>query len=178
MAVHKQVISRISNDNQNNILIYNFIISTFDCQGGSLCGCISARAFTLACPSGAPPLVSSSFSILKSLTQHYQSPLSGVSSLLSTLPVSVSLSLTLCCFVLLYPPSLSLLNYISAPLSLFLFRSPQFFHSKLQTLFFNKSYPDQSFPYFITSLPHTSLINHDRLTVCMSDSLDLRFCFS
>ena len=31
-----------------NILLYNFIINTFDCQGGSQGGDISARAFALA----------------------------------------------------------------------------------------------------------------------------------
>jgi len=39
-----------------NILIYNFIITTFDCQGGSQVGGISARAFSLARPGVAPPL--------------------------------------------------------------------------------------------------------------------------
>jgi len=51
MAGHKQVISRISKGNQN-ILIYNFIITTFDCQGEG----ISARAFALASPGVPQPL--------------------------------------------------------------------------------------------------------------------------
>jgi len=51
MAGHRQVISGISNGSQN-IFIYNFIITTFDCQGGD----ISARAFSLARPGVAPPL--------------------------------------------------------------------------------------------------------------------------
>src|SRR6218665_3674228 len=49
MARHKQVNSRIRKGSQN-ILIYNFIITTFDCQGGSQDGGISARAFALARP--------------------------------------------------------------------------------------------------------------------------------
>src|SRR6218665_2074360 len=48
MAGCRQVISRISKSNQN-ILIYNFIITTFDCQGEG----ISARAR----PGGALPLL-------------------------------------------------------------------------------------------------------------------------
>jgi len=59
MAGHKQVISSISNGSQK-ILIYNFIITTFDCQGGSQGGGISARAFALAHIGVAPPLTSSS----------------------------------------------------------------------------------------------------------------------
>ena len=42
MAGHRQVISRISNGSQN-IFMYNFIITTFDCQG-SQGGGISTRA--------------------------------------------------------------------------------------------------------------------------------------
>src|SRR6218665_3596782 len=38
------------------ILIYIFIITAFDCQGGSRGGGISARAFALVCPGVAPPL--------------------------------------------------------------------------------------------------------------------------
>jgi len=38
------------------ILIYIFIITAFDCQGGSQGGGISARAFALVCPGVAPPL--------------------------------------------------------------------------------------------------------------------------
>src|SRR6218665_2322098 len=49
MAGHKQVISRISTGSPN-ILIYNFIITTVDCQGGSQSGGISASAFGLARP--------------------------------------------------------------------------------------------------------------------------------
>ena len=54
-AMYTQVISRISKGSQN-ILIYNFIITgtTFDCQGGSQGGGISARAFALARPGVAP----------------------------------------------------------------------------------------------------------------------------
>src|SRR6218665_53728 len=52
MAGHRQVISCISKGSQN-ILIYNFIVTTFDCQGGG----ISAKAFTLARLSVAPPLL-------------------------------------------------------------------------------------------------------------------------
>src|SRR6218665_799766 len=51
MAGHRQVISGISKGSQN-ILIYNFSITTFDCQGRS----ISAKAFALACPGVASPL--------------------------------------------------------------------------------------------------------------------------
>ena len=54
-AGHRQVISRISKGSQN-ILIYNFIITTFDCQGGSQGRGISARAFALVLPGVAPPL--------------------------------------------------------------------------------------------------------------------------
>ena len=39
-----------------NIVIYNFIITIFDSQGGSQSGGISARAFALAPPGVAPPL--------------------------------------------------------------------------------------------------------------------------
>src|SRR6218665_733060 len=55
MAGHRQVISRISKGSKN-ILIYNFIITTFDCKGGSQGGgtCISANA--LARPGVVPPL--------------------------------------------------------------------------------------------------------------------------
>jgi len=57
MAGHRQVINRISKGSQD-ILIYNFILTTFDCQGGSLQGGdISARAFALARPDVAPPLL-------------------------------------------------------------------------------------------------------------------------
>ena len=52
MARHRQVVSRISKGSQN-ILIYNFIITTFDCQDGG----ISARAFSLPRPGVAPALV-------------------------------------------------------------------------------------------------------------------------
>jgi len=55
MAGHSQVISRMNKGNQN-ILIYNFIITTFDCQGSSQGGSISARVNTLARPGVAPPL--------------------------------------------------------------------------------------------------------------------------
>ena len=55
MAGHRQVISRICEGSQN-ILIYNFIVTTFDCHGGSQGGGISARAFALAHPGVAPPL--------------------------------------------------------------------------------------------------------------------------
>jgi len=55
MAGHRQVISRINKGSQN-ILIYNFIITTFDCHGRSQGGGISARAFPLARPGVAPPL--------------------------------------------------------------------------------------------------------------------------
>jgi len=43
---HTQVNSRISKGIQN-ILIYNFIITTFYCQGNSQDGGISAKAFAL-----------------------------------------------------------------------------------------------------------------------------------
>ena len=51
MAGRRQVINRISKDSQN-ILIFNFIITTFDSQGRG----ISARAFLLARLAVAPPL--------------------------------------------------------------------------------------------------------------------------
>jgi len=51
MAGHRQVISRI-NEGSQNILMSNFIITTFDCQGGG----ISARAFALARHGVAPQL--------------------------------------------------------------------------------------------------------------------------
>jgi len=54
MPGDRQVISRISKGNQN-ILIYNFIYTTFDGMG-SQGGGISARAFALARPGVAPPL--------------------------------------------------------------------------------------------------------------------------
>ena len=53
MAGHRQVTSHISKAS-HNILIYNFIITPFDFQGEG----ISARAFVLARPGVAPPLVS------------------------------------------------------------------------------------------------------------------------
>src|SRR6218665_1180211 len=53
MAGRRQVISCISKG-RKNILIYNFIISAFDCRSQD--GCISVRAFALACPGVAPPL--------------------------------------------------------------------------------------------------------------------------
>jgi len=58
MAGHRYiyVISCISKGSQN-ILIYNFIITTFGCQGGSQGGGISDRAFALARPGVAPPLI-------------------------------------------------------------------------------------------------------------------------
>ena len=52
MTGHRQVISRISKGSQNTLL-YHFIITTFDCQDGG----ISARAFALARPGAAPPLI-------------------------------------------------------------------------------------------------------------------------
>jgi len=52
MEGHKQVISRISKGNQN-MLTSNFTIINFDSQGRG----ISARAFDLARPGVAPPLV-------------------------------------------------------------------------------------------------------------------------
>ena len=51
MTGHRQVISFIRKGIQN-ILMYNFIITTFDCQGGG----ISARANALARPGVAPQL--------------------------------------------------------------------------------------------------------------------------
>ena len=42
MAGHRQVISRISKGSQN-ILVYDFIINTFDCQGNSQGEFVSAR---------------------------------------------------------------------------------------------------------------------------------------
>src|SRR6218665_3751145 len=56
MAGHRQVISRISKGSKN-ICIYNFIITTFVCQGGSQGRGISARAFTLAPPGVALPVL-------------------------------------------------------------------------------------------------------------------------
>jgi len=47
--------SGISKGSQN-FLMYNFIITTFDCQGSSQGGEISAKAFALAHPGVAPPL--------------------------------------------------------------------------------------------------------------------------
>jgi len=55
MTGHRQVISLISKGNQN-ILIYHLLITTFDYQGGSQGGGISAKAFALARPVVAPPL--------------------------------------------------------------------------------------------------------------------------
>src|SRR6218665_1186223 len=55
MAGHKQAISRISKDSQN-IFIYDFIITTFNCQGSRQGGDISPSAFALAHPGVAPPL--------------------------------------------------------------------------------------------------------------------------
>ena len=55
MAGRRQGISGISKGSQN-ILIYNFIITTFGCQGGSQGGSISARAFSRARPGVALPL--------------------------------------------------------------------------------------------------------------------------
>src|SRR6218665_2719428 len=55
MAGQRQVISGISKGSEN-ILICNFIITTFDFQGGNQGGGISARAFALARPGVAPPL--------------------------------------------------------------------------------------------------------------------------
>jgi len=55
MAGHRQVISRISKDSQN-IFTYDFIIITFDCQGGSQGEGIYAKAFALAYPGLVPPL--------------------------------------------------------------------------------------------------------------------------
>ena len=59
VAGHRQVINHqqlnISKDSQI-ILIYNFIIPTFDCQGGSQGGGISERAFALARPGVVPQL--------------------------------------------------------------------------------------------------------------------------
>ena len=51
MAGHRQVIIRISKGSQK-VLIYNFVITTFYCQGGG----ISGRALALARPGVAPPL--------------------------------------------------------------------------------------------------------------------------
>src|SRR6218665_3579043 len=48
MTGHRQSISRFSKGDQN-ILIYNFIIITFDCQGSGQGRGISAKAFALAC---------------------------------------------------------------------------------------------------------------------------------
>src|SRR6218665_1910372 len=55
MAGRSQVISGISKGSEN-ILINNFIITTFDWQGGSQGGGISATVFSLARPGVAPPL--------------------------------------------------------------------------------------------------------------------------
>jgi len=51
MAGHRQIISRISKGNQN-ILIYNFIITTFDCQGGSQGGGIGTPWCSVVTVSG------------------------------------------------------------------------------------------------------------------------------
>ena len=48
--------------------------------------------------------------------------------------------------------------------------SPQLFHSKPKTLLLNKSYPDSSSSSY---LPPSITIHHSRLTVFLSDSLDL-----
>lgn len=56
MAGHRQVISHISKGCQN-ILMYNFTTTTFDCKGNSQGDDISARAIALAHPDVAPPLV-------------------------------------------------------------------------------------------------------------------------
>src|SRR6218665_1180114 len=57
MARHRQVNSRISKSNQS-ILMFNFIITTFNCQGDSQGGGISARAFFVPARLGvAPPLM-------------------------------------------------------------------------------------------------------------------------
>ena len=55
MAGQRQVISRIVSKDSQNILIYNIIFrpTIFDWQGED----ISARAFSLARPGVAPPLV-------------------------------------------------------------------------------------------------------------------------
>src|SRR6218665_3179881 len=51
--------------------------------------------------------------------------------------------------------------------------SPQLFHSKLKTLFFNKSFLPTSFP--VSTL---NTIHHSRPTVCLPDSLYLTRCLS
>jgi len=56
MTGHRQVISRFSKGSQN-ILICNCIITPFDCQGDRPGGGISDRAFALARPGVAPPLL-------------------------------------------------------------------------------------------------------------------------
>ena len=58
MAGRRQVISRISKGSQN-LLIYNFIVATFDCQGGRQSKGISGSAFALARPVVVPPLLES-----------------------------------------------------------------------------------------------------------------------
>ena len=52
---HRQVMNCISKGSKN-ILTYNFIVTTFDCPGGSQGGGISARAFALARPDVVPTL--------------------------------------------------------------------------------------------------------------------------
>ena len=59
-ASDRQAINHISKGSQN-ILIYNFIVTTFDCQGGSQGVGISARAFALTRPGVASPLPDAAF---------------------------------------------------------------------------------------------------------------------
>jgi len=68
LAGHRQVISGISKGTQN-ILIFNLIITTFDCQGDSQGGGISARAFALTRPGVAPPLFLLEFDQVSLYTQ-------------------------------------------------------------------------------------------------------------
>jgi len=57
LAGHTQVISRISKGSQNILIyMYKFIITTFDHQGDSQGGGISAREFALARNGVVPPL--------------------------------------------------------------------------------------------------------------------------
>ena len=71
MTGHRQIINCISKDSQN-IFIYNFIITTFDCQGGSHGGGISARAFALSRPGVAQSLPETIVKYLQTITDREQ----------------------------------------------------------------------------------------------------------
>src|SRR6218665_183621 len=56
MAGHRQVFDRMNKGNQN-VFIYNFIVTTFHCQHCNQGGGISDMAFALVHPVVAPPLL-------------------------------------------------------------------------------------------------------------------------